>query len=494
MQALIARNNQYFFGAIAAAIIYDTLSLAWYTFPQFGLPLFFLFAAAIFSATLSDKRWLIILPAAELAWGSFGSSFEWQIGTLRISIRMLLFTICLLVSLIHLARDTSPKKRVPKKTMLTLCVVGTIITWGIVRGIAHNNRLDTLYTDVNGYFFLAYLPVWLHAMKRATAEHTMTVLFGIATALAIKTLVLYNVFLNQYEFANVGYLYLWVRDTRIGEITSIGGSLWRIFIQSQIYIATAATALVCSLAVIRERLTLWYYAVGSLLLTAIIVSFSRSFWLGVSGSIIVVTGIMLFRREKLLMPPARTVFTRLFSLLCGVIVTLAAITAIPYAGGNDISRLLYSRVVMSGSDPAGASRILQLRPLISAIAAHPFSGSGFGAEVTYESRDPRVRNTANPTGTITTYAFEWGYLDQLLKLGLPVFVGFMVLLISLVIAAASRIDRGSESVLFLAVTAGLVCVAITSVTSPYLNHPLGLGFLALAFAIITIHPHEKTHT
>ena len=44
-------------------------------------------------------------------------------------------------------------------------------------------------------------------------------------------------------------------------------------------------------------------------------------------------------------------------------------------------------------------------------------GRGFGATVTYQTRDPRIL-ADNGSGEYTTYAFEWGWLDIWLKLGI----------------------------------------------------------------------------
>src|SRR5690606_26879171 len=45
----------------------------------------------------------------------------------------------------------------------------------------------------------------------------------------------------------------------------------------------------------------------------------------------------------------------------------------------------------------------------------PILGSGYGTTVTYETSDPRLLSTIG--SSYTTYAFEWGYHDIWLKIG-----------------------------------------------------------------------------
>ena len=65
------------------------------------------------------------------------------------------------------------------------------------------------------------------------------------------------------------------------------------------------------------------------------------------------------------------------------------------------------------------------------ISQEPFFGQGYGATVTYLSQDPRVLEN-NPSGLYTTYAFEWGYLDIWLKLGIGGIIAYLLLLFFLI--------------------------------------------------------------
>ena len=114
----------------------------------------------------------------------------------------------------------------------------------------------------------------------------------------------------------------------------------------------------------------------------------------------------------------------------------------------------------------------QLKPLWQAISQHPLIGSGFGTSLTYQTNDPRiVPTTAGASGEFTTYAFEWGYLDMILKFGL---IGLIIYLL-LITKILCRLYNLRPD-FFLA----LIALLAVNVFSPYLNHPLGIGFIILS--------------
>jgi O-antigen ligase len=125
-----------------------------------------------------------------------------------------------------------------------------------------------------------------------------------------------------------------------------------------------------------------------------------------------------------------------------------------------------SRFNGAGSADAATARRNQIKPLFTAVADHPILGSGFGKTVTYFSTDPTIQ------GYRTTTAFELGYLDLWLKLGL---VG-VIIYVWWIIGLWKKIAKTMWSIPF--IIAGVALVVI-HLTSPYLNHPLGLGWLML---------------
>jgi O-antigen ligase len=132
------------------------------------------------------------------------------------------------------------------------------------------------------------------------------------------------------------------------------------------------------------------------------------------------------------------------------------------------------------SDAAASSRYALLPLLWQKISNNPILGEGFGTTVTYNAKDPRLTNaSAGGLGTYTTYAFEWGWLDVWLKIGLLGLLAYLLLFGKIIQAAFKK-----NTWLSYGLTAGLLLIIIVSFFSPYTNHPLGIGFLLLTAAAI----------
>jgi O-antigen ligase len=117
------------------------------------------------------------------------------------------------------------------------------------------------------------------------------------------------------------------------------------------------------------------------------------------------------------------------------------------------------------------------------VGRAPIEGSGFGATITYQSRDPRIVQATG--GEYTTYAFEWGWLDLWYKLGL---LGLV-----LVLAILFRLGYGfwrlrPQDWQTWAIIIGLVSLATVHFFTPYLNHPLGFGILIALEAGLFVAP------
>ena len=106
--------------------------------------------------------------------------------------------------------------------------------------------------------------------------------------------------------------------------------------------------------------------------------------------------------------------------------------------------------------------------------------------MTYISSDLRIRQQSSD-GTYTTSAFEWGYLDLWLKLGLLGVVIYGYLLMKVFRLAWDRLrDYDVYRVETLGASAGLVVLLATHVFTPYLNHPLGIGWIVLVSVLLTL--------
>lgn len=147
-------------------------------------------------------------------------------------------------------------------------------------------------------------------------------------------------------------------------------------------------------------------------------------------------------------------------------------------GGFSAPDLLQQRATALANEAGAASRWQLLPVLWQKIKTAPVLGRGFGATVTYKSSDPRVL-AASPGGLYTTFAFEWGWLDVWLKLGLFGLLAYLALFIKLI-----KDGLKINSSLSLSLAVGLIILAAVNIFSPYVNHPLGIGYIILVAAFM----------
>ncbi|MFA7050181.1 MAG: hypothetical protein WC164_03705, partial [Patescibacteria group bacterium] len=116
-------------------------------------------------------------------------------------------------------------------------------------------------------------------------------------------------------------------------------------------------------------------------------------------------------------------------------------------------------------------------------------GKGFGARIEYISSDPRVLQSS-PDGKYSTYAFEWGWLDILLKMGV---LGFAIYswLILLFLKKNLITFYSSSDYLYLIIISSLLSLSAINFFTPYLNHPLGISLLILLILFFDYYKNQN---
>jgi hypothetical protein len=184
--------------------------------------------------------------------------------------------------------------------------------------------------------------------------------------------------------------------------------------------------------------------------------------------------------------------------LVAACVLIVGAYAFPFPTGTaniSLADLLGDRAT-STDDAAANSRWELLPKLKEAGWPLPVLGSGFGREVTYTTSDPRLL-VIHPDGQYTTAAFEWGWHDLWIKLGVPGLVAYAWLLWAIVRPHVENLRRLHSKlsffapadadkrrvVLSLGTLLAVIALCAIHVFSPYLGHPLGIGALVLAWAV-----------
>jgi len=438
----------------------------------------------------------IILLLTELMIGSKGAllkipnGFEVDGG---VSLRIVL-TGCFLVGwgvAFLTAQDKSQRARirhlldVARKEGRAWVALFFLITYATIRGALVGN--PRLLVDGNAWLYLVLLIPVLDISKRYGARMIEMGTHAIIASLfwlPIKTLGLLYVFSHGIKSMSQPF-YLWVRRTGVGEVTLVTGNLFRIFIQSQVYalfgIVFVGTRYLSSKG---SRFFFWILTVS---IASVLISLSRSFWVGLLAGLITI-GVLYFAGSTKegsgqvnLSRIGKTIGVGMGSALVAIGI-LFAVVAFPYprVDVGSLSTLFGSRG--STTDAAAQSRWNLLPVLVSKIKEEPILGHGFGATVTYQTKDPRIL-AQNPEGWYTTHAFEWGWLEFWIKFGI---LGIPVMLWLLISIGWRVWNSEAEKWIKIGFISSLVTLGVIHVFTPYLNHPLGFGFLLLTEGYLVV--------
>ena len=489
----------------------EVLSFGAHTYSIFMLPLFVLLLTV--AGIIASKKPVagIAIQVIELILGSKGYLFVISVAGFAVSFRIALFIVIFAVTLAHMLRDREIRFFTQFAYWKHFALIAAVLLVSILVAFVNGNSFSALFFDANGYLFLAWIfPVTQAIRTREDWEYIFRVGLLATIWVMIKTVF---VLLCFSQPGIVGYglvpLYKWIRNSGVGEITPQAGGFTRIFLQNQIYVLLLSIGLLPLFIQrfeidrgVKQLLTLsrdwWrlhksFVALFFLLisaLTVVLISFSRSFWFAAAVAIVATSLVLLAdqfswkRFRSLVLAGAFYVVSLMlaYGLMLGIVNL-----EIPGFPKPNIGDLLGSRLGNLSGEAAAASRWQQLPPLKTPIAEHPVFGSGIGRQVTYISNDPRVREKS-PDGTYTTYAFEWGYLDFVLKFGV---LGTLFFLAPLFIFLRDLWSNRKLNAHFLPLIGAFVALAATHMFTPYLNHPLGFGCIVLIASILSVGKNQK---
>jgi len=497
----------YFKTTIIFLILTELLSVFAWQLPVLNLICFSIIVFFTLILSLKKLESGIFIAVSELIVGSYGYLFSLDYSQTLISVRMGIFATVMLAWVFHLFRLGGLKSwwfYLKKfKFFKYYLYLSIFLIWGLIWGLIRGNNFGNIFLDFNNWLFYLYLFPLIDINRQHESTLNSRPLFSsfwnslvsVSSAalvwLIIKTFLFLYIFSHQFIWA-LPELYNWIRDTRVGEITLVSSNFSRIFIQSQIY-ALFVFFIIIPAIIFKKNLSLKsdikkiIVAIASL--SVVIISFSRSFWVGLILGLFIlgVLSVLYYKNnwKKIITSTLKLSAITAVSILLIVIV----INLPPAQPGDSLASLVSERGTKI--EAAGNSRLNMLPPLFLAISRHPVIGSGFGTTVTYRSLDPRVLSTtAGASGEYTTYAFEWSYLDLILKIGIAGTLVYLYLIFKILQSLWSQINLnqtislGNNSnktniVLNLGLILAVISLISVNIFTPYLNHPLGIGFILI---------------
>jgi hypothetical protein len=485
-------NNKIIRNTLLFIILAEILSFLGYYYQLVNFTAFFAIIILVLILSLYRLKYGLFILLAELLIGSFGYLFYFETGGFKISIRIALWLIIMSVWLAGAIIKSIKNKKIQldflrSPYLFYFAALLVFIALSVMNGFFKNNSLNNIFFDANNWlYFLLIFPIYSVLQDDSNLKIIKQIFLTSIGWLSVKTIILAYIFSHSFNFFILD-LYLWIRRSGSGEITQVVPGFSRIFMQSHIFVLIGFFILLFYLLKnLNEKPAVFnkqnFYLIGfnSLLLSTIIISFSRSFWLGLAagGFFIWLAAIGKFKTNL----KKFIIFNSIIALT--VILSLALtflIIKFPYpapSGGFNAGNLLSDRATQIANEAGASSRWQLLPPLWREIKAAPILGRGFGATVTYKSNDPRVL-AVNSSGEYTTYAFEWGWLDIWLKLGILGLLIYLFLFIKIILSGFMI-----SSYFSLSLAAGLIVILAVNIFSPYANHPLGIGYLIIAAAVM----------
>ncbi len=468
-------------------LLLEIISLFGFKYPGLGSVSFFVLAILAVGLSVYKLEYGLFFILTELIIGSKGYLFYLSLGDGRLlSLRLVVWSLFMLVFFTRFALQWKKSgcqaeywHNIKNFSLLKpfLFLAATVII-GLLTAVIYKNSALNIFLDFNGWLYFTLL-IPLMALKPTRRFLSLAFLAG-SIWISLKTLILLSMF--AHDAAGIGPLaYSWLRKTLVGEMTSAGG--WnRVFIQSQIFPAIAYFFLAFRLSAIKrckellQPLSLLTFLALGLFLATVIVSLSRSFWVGFAAAFSVSLFLLVIQKEW--RRSLKMIAILLFSAGLGLLLIFAVS---PRGAATQLDDRLAERV-SNQSEAAVASRWSLLPEIFSQIKQNPIIGQGFGKTVTYVSSDPRIL-AIEPSGRYTTYAFEWGYLDIWLKLGLLGLIAYFWLFYALG-RETWKAQRSQKDDVYPALIAAWAFLIAVHMFTPYLNHPLGIGFIIASSCLI----------
>lgn len=486
------------------ALIFSFIGIEIWSYLAFSLEsvsvAVFIFISALFLAiTIYDLKYGLYALIAELVISSMGHLFFANILSYEVSIRTVFYFLIILVFvikfLIQYLKDKKESVYLQRilnfKAWPHFIILAVFIVVSLIIALSSDRSISSIFTDFNAWlFFLIIFPVLaVFDSKDRDLMSDLKVLF-ISSGLFLVIKTGFILFVFSQELSISPEIYTWLRKTLVAEVTPTLSAWPRVFLQSHIFAGAFYFFFFWINNRLRENINtfksffktknIFHLILASLFLSLIIVSFSRSFWLAFVLTLFI-SLLIIWKKNGF----KKLCLSTLWSFLSFVLafVFIFQIVAYPYfnfssEGVDNFKDSFSSRLSYDSGEAATVSRWSLLPVLLDETKQRPLFGQGFGATATYISSDPRVLEKY-PDGKYTTSAFEWGFLDIALKIGVLGLIAYLFLIFTVIRKAYLKKDN-----IYLAFSAIILFISITNFFTPYLNHPLGISILLLCTCFI----------
>ncbi len=404
-------------------------------------------------------------------WASFGP----------VSIRMILFTIAFLAAAPAVIYE---RKRLARSVpVLLMLLYFAFLAMGLAFGLQNGNNRLFIRMDLTCFLGLALLPGILAVVRdEAGLERLLNVVYRSSVVLALITAVLHYMvaFAGLYSAVKINFMLILPRQ--MGALGLYDSGVLRIYLKSQVFLQFAfLIGLKKAIAATKKNRILIALCEG-LILFAVVLSFTRGFWLGLGASLVLIFALEWKKRKEMFRTglAAAACFLVLIGFSTAVFGDFTLVGEIAKRFDPNLVVLsdkdkidveyFYKEFGINAEENIDAIRIRKesLKLLKERIREKPLQGHGLGSNLDGIREDGRA---------------EYMYLDIFMKMGIGGLLSFVCL--CLWAPAAYLYRRGRKEPLpgsagF--IMAAMLGLCLTSVFNPYLSTPMGLLMLSIACA------------
>lgn len=481
------------------------------------LAVFFFSTLAIAAVVIArHPDWAVPILIAETIIGGKGYLFSFALHGYDVSWRLALFVVVVVVWAATRLHDRHWRIwQSPYRWFAGLFLA--MMVWGVLHALTQHN-LKIGFFDANGYLYFGLLFMVFDLIRdTAQVKRLAQVVLGVSVGLALLTLFVFSYFsffssgqafveatrLSAEQLAQLGetpetaqlgqslsasssqhvvrtddlltkqdLLYRWLKDDGLGEVAYLGGSFFRIFLYSHLWVVVLSIwSIVATVSSWRTstRARWWWLLIAAGTSLTLIVSFSRSLLLGYVVGLFV--GFFFLPRRYWIKVSASVGITLV------VLIVLMALV-LPHTFQVATDRI--TSVFNPDQEIASQTRSQLLPPVWQKIGTHPIIGNGFGTTVVIPTFVPGTDTVKYQS----VYLFEWTYLDVWVKVGIAGVAVFVLLFITLIRRLYARY-RDEHDTLTVSLLLSLLAFMIINISTPYLNHPIGIALLVFA-AVVSI--------
>ena len=413
-----------------------------------------------------------------------GSSGRWlEFGA--ISIRMVLFIVAFVVSIPLLMQNM--RVLIHSTLVQVLLIFGFFLCFSLFYGWARGNSFEFMVMDLKSFLFLLIVPGYLVVINNERRVDTVIKYASYASAaLAVITIVLHFVlrYISQDTETELNMI---INSMELGGLFHFGDGIYRVYFRSSVcFIIPFLYGLSLLINKKDRKKQAIPYLLMTVSLTAIVLTYTRSIWLGFAVACLLYFVINIKKYKILLKGIAIacagfTAFIMISWLIYGFEGVISnAVTRVvindDYLLENDLDEMRVEQLRIQIA--SNGTREERLNAAYSQIENNWVLGCGLGQQLDVNGYPCKI---------------EYTYLDILGKMGVFGFISFCFLMLWPVYLVFRKNARSEHNGHKRVLTCALIGIYVTSIFNPYITSPIGLCVYALLGAVIFQQENSDIH-